>query len=275
MSETSRAGFTVVGGSGFIGSHLVRWLSRQGIPVWVPAREESMAGRSLGHVVYAAGITADFRERPLDAIKAHVSDLASLLAAAQYESLLYLSSTRVYRNSNLTTEAASFTVNPAALGDLYDLSKLMGEAACLSNPRPSVRVARLSNVYGNGDSSDAFLPSLLRQAVRSRRVLLESALSSEKDYVSVEAIVPMLVRIALGARERIYNVASGVNTSNAEIASILEGIADCQVSVRADAPEIRYPLISVQRLKDEFDFRAPALRDDLPGLVREAVESIR
>lgn len=61
---------TVLGASGFIGRHLTAELERRGVDHHSPGRHESPGGGPLGHVVYCAGVTGDFRRRPLDAAPA-------------------------------------------------------------------------------------------------------------------------------------------------------------------------------------------------------------
>src|ERR1700716_982463 len=93
----ARMKFTVFGGTGFIGRHLVAHLRKNGRDVIVPPRDtEQMHGKSLGHVVYAIGMTGNFRNRPHETLQAHVYVLENLLKNTKFESWLYLSSTRVY-----------------------------------------------------------------------------------------------------------------------------------------------------------------------------------
>jgi nucleoside-diphosphate-sugar epimerase len=260
--------FTVLGGSGHIGSRLCRWLSARSIPYRAPARGEPLPGESLGHVIYAIGLTADFRERPLDAVTAHVSCLVSLLETAEFESLLYLSSTRVYQHCPRAEEEEALQVHPTRPQDVYNISKIMGEAACLASGRRGLRVARLANVYGPEDSESNFLPSIVRDALGEGRVILRSGLGSEKDYVSVEEILPVLVAISREGRETLYNVASGRNTTHREIVRILQEETGCRVEVQAGARDVTFPPIAVERVRREFGFAPSSLSDDLPGLIR-------
>src|SRR3989442_14364126 len=102
--------FTVVGGRGFIGGHLVRHLQSLGHTCQVPARGERPA--EPAHVIYAAGLTGDFRQKPFETVRAHVSDLVALLHHGSFDSFLYLSSTRVYAGQERTEEETSVLVNP-------------------------------------------------------------------------------------------------------------------------------------------------------------------
>ena len=173
--------FTVFGGSGFIGSHLVRHLTATGHEAVVAPRDVSaddlLNGPELGHVVYAIGTTGNFRENPHLAIEAHVDRLVELIRAGRYSSWLYLSSTRTYGRLPLDEpagESKEIPIMPSA-DAIYDLSKLLGEAVCLAVDKPSVRIARLSNVYGSGQSSTTFLGAVLDELRKSHAVTIGEA----------------------------------------------------------------------------------------------------
>src|SRR5215472_2089070 len=72
------SGYTVLGASGFIGQHLVRYLRQNGETVWTPPRDApEIYAQDLGRVVYCIGLTGDFIERPLDTVEAHVCQFAA------------------------------------------------------------------------------------------------------------------------------------------------------------------------------------------------------
>jgi nucleoside-diphosphate-sugar epimerase len=256
---------TVLGAGGFIGSHLVAHLRRRGVPVQAFGRDASPAGRDLGHVIDCVGVTGDFRERPLAAVLAHVGRLPALFDAASFDSFLYLSSTRLYRHRpGPAREEDPVVLDPADPDDLYNVSKAAGEALVLSLGAKG-RVARLANVYGVGQR-DTFLAALLEEAKASGILRLRTALDSERDYVSIEETVDLLVKIALGGRRRLYNVASGVQVSHARLAQALTAATGWPVEVQADAPTVRSPPIDVSRIRDEFGFVPRDLLDRLPTL---------
>jgi nucleoside-diphosphate-sugar epimerase len=255
------AGFTVIGGAGFIGSRLVSRLESEGHSCHVPARGEEH-GESLGHVVWCAGLTGDWAERPYDAVDAHVGALNELVRTSEFESLLYLSSTRVYdRHAGaLAREDDALVVKPQEGEDLYALSKMAGEAVAL---RAGGRVARLSNVYG----AEGFVALMTRQAVETGRVVLESALESTRDFVGVADVVALLPRIALEGRERVYNVASGVGVTNRELTDALARLTGCEVLVRPGAPVVARPAVDIARAAAEFGFAPAHLLDELPAML--------
>ncbi|MGH8105542.1 MAG: NAD-dependent epimerase/dehydratase family protein [Arenimonas sp.] len=194
----ARMKFTVLGGSGFVGTHLVKYLLAAGHEVVVPPRNASPnSSEPLGHVIYAIGLTGDFRSRPYDTIDAHVNILGHWLKESSFDSLLYLSSTRVYGTMPADTHEDASIAARADADSLYNLSKLLGESLCISQQRKDVRIARLSNIYGEGQNEQTFLGSLISSAAASKNILVKEDPESAKDYISVLDAVSCIEKIAL------------------------------------------------------------------------------
>lgn len=247
--------FSVFGASGFIGGHLVRALQGLGHQVHVVPRDHvPTRDEMFGHAIYAIGLTADFRQRPFDTIEAHVSKVNEFLRAGRFESFTYLSSTRIYGNGTDTREDAMLSVQPSNYSDLYNISKLAGEAICLGSGLDGVKVARLSNVIGpNEAGSDTFVGALCMEASRGA-IRLQTALSSSKDYIWIDDAVSLLIAIASRGTHRVYNVASGAQISNDQWARAIQSRTDCSVSVLENAPDISFPPIVVDRIRAEFAY---------------------
>jgi len=261
--------FTVLGASGFIGSHLVSHLmGLEGVECSTPSKNDPVIfEEDLGNVIYSIGLTADFRERPFDTVRAHVCRLVDVLEKANFNSLLYLSSTRVYGRISDGCEESILKVDPQSTNDLYNLSKLMGESLCLSSRHPDVRIARLSNVCGYDDSSQNFLSTIIKDAVERKEIELRIGLLSEKDYIEIDDVVRILPQIAASGQYNIYNVASGINVSNKQLIDRLQRLTACSVQVVGVAPDIIFPKINIERIQNEFDFRPSSVLDSLNDLV--------
>lgn len=270
--------FTVFGGRGFIGGRVVDCLETLGHDVVVPSRDfEVEPGQDLGHVIYAIGLTADFRKRPFDTIDAHVGTLIRYLKAAKFKSWLYLSSTRVYGGlgpEGRGTEATQLKVIPSA-DSLYDLSKLLGESVCVGIDNPAVRVARISNVYGEGMGAANFLGAVIGELVNTGTVVVNEDPLSSKDYVNVSDVAQSLVRIASEGRHRTYNVASGFSTTHGDIAARLTEITGKPVTFAPGAPRRNFPEIDASRICEEFDIRPRRLVDDLESLLDDRTRTTR
>jgi nucleoside-diphosphate-sugar epimerase len=257
---------TVLGASGFIGSRLVKRLEALGAEHQAVRRDDSLPTVSLGHVVYCIGLTADFRSRTFDTVEAHVCKLLEVLRHGDFESLLYLSSTRLYGASDSTSEESALHVAPLDPGDLYNVSKAMGESLVLNCGRPA-RVVRISNVYGDDFSSNNFLSTIIRDAVAKRKVVLQTSGESAKDYISIANVVDALIAIATSGKERIYNLASGVNVSNDQLTDTLRSLTGCSVEYSQPAPLVSFPPINIDRLRAEFDLETSRVLDDMPQLI--------
>jgi nucleoside-diphosphate-sugar epimerase len=246
--------FAVLGARGYVGSHIATALRMRGDDVLSIHRGDDPFATDLGHVIYAIAVTNDARERAAEAVQANVVLLADVLRRARFESLLYLSSAQLYFGADRSSEEAAIRVDPRDTRDVYRISKAMGEALCFADPRPEVRVARLSAVYGEELSPRSFLAGVVRAATQRRHVELETSLDSERDFVHIADVASLLPEIAVRGRERLYNVASGRSTTNAEIAAALVAATGCTVSVIPNAPRSVYPPIDLQRARREFAF---------------------
>ena len=223
--------YTVFGASGFIGRHLVAYLRGIGEDVYIAPRDLSAlpSQKHLGHIIYAIGMTANFRGRPFDTIDAHVGTLSEILRTSNFESLLYLSSTRVYQDADRGLESSFAVVEPSESSSIYNISKLLGESLCHAAGPAVTRVARLSNVYGSGMPGENFLHTICRSALDDGVVRLASALDSAKDYVAISDVTKLLCQIASRGQHSVYNVASGFSTSHGRILELMRDQIDFEV----------------------------------------------
>ena len=258
---------TVLGARGFIGSHLVQKLNQLQVDTLAPERGEELRGRQLGHIIYCIGLSSDFRQRPLDTVEAHVCKLLDVLRHCDFESLLYVSSTRIYSSTGPAHEDDTVRLQPANPDHLYDASKVLGESLALASGK-MVRIARLSNVYGPDFHSGNFLATILRDAIKNRKIVLRTALDSEKDYIHVGDATDLVIEIATKGRAVIYNCASGTNTSNEVLCSRIRELTGCEIEVEPNAPRVVFPPVNIDRVKEEFDFQPARLVDRLEQLVQ-------
>lgn len=268
--------FTVLGADGFVGRALCAHLDRAGIPFRDHGRHDGdFFNRPLGHAIYCIGLTADFANRPFDTVEAHVTLFAKLLERAEFDSLTYLSSTRLYDDAGGHGQATGdLTVNPAKPRHLYDLSKALGESLCLTGGRDHVRAARLACVYDPDLSADNYLHRLLRDVIAGRTIRMTGPACTVRDYVAMDDVCRSLVAIARRGRRQIYNVASGCNVTNAELAALI-GSAGGKVTTEWQAGQFAEaaPEVDVSPLDEDFGIRPRPLHEVLPAIVAEAPSS--
>jgi UDP-glucose 4-epimerase len=258
---------TVIGGAGFIGRFLLQHLRDSGFEAHAAARDsEAWLDQPLGHVFYCAGLTADYAQRPHDAVDAHVSLLNRVLRQGRFDSLVYLSSTRLYDGAlvDCADEGTALALDPRQPRHLYDLSKALGEALCHTAGQGRARVARLSCVYRDAEDADGFLPQLLRalpaamaqaEAGQVPRLRVESTPHLARDYVHLDDVLRALVLIATRGTQAVYNVASGNNLSNRELFARLSELSGCELVAGQQHIVRPAPRIDIGRLRQEFGWQ--------------------
>jgi nucleoside-diphosphate-sugar epimerase len=261
--------FTVFGATGQIGRSLVARLRERGEHVYAPARHtDEFFNRPLGRIIYCIG-NDRYGSEPLAVVETHVSILCDILERCDYESFLYLSTTRVYMASHDTNEQADIRVNPLEPSHLYNLTKLTGESICLSIPNERVRIVRLSNVTGINPNSHYFLPSLVRDALTLGEINLYLRPNSAKDYIRIEDVGDLIIKIDKSGTQRLYNVASGANISAHQIVEILQRETGCEVHWHQMASSPMFSPIDITRIRNEFGFRPKSVLDHIPEIIRE------
>ncbi len=263
---------TVLGGRGFIGRQLVATLKSHGFSPYCPNKIEDIGERALGVLFYCVGLTADFRDRPLATVEAHVCLLKRFLQESTFDRLIYLSSTRVYSGLHgEVSEDADLLVNPNSFSDLYNLSKIMGESLCLHSGRNTV-VVRLSNVIGADFSSKNFLFDLIREACDNGNCVLHTSPDSSKDYILVKDVISALITLARHPDPKaIYNVASGQNLTNSQVCESISRVVDCHWEVSEVAPLLNFPCINVALVQQDCGLEP----GDVLGVVEKLVYEYR
>lgn len=267
MSSASAPLATIIGGRGFVGAALARHLQSQGWTCHLPEKGSPwpVHDRPLGHVFYCAGLTGDYLARAADTVEAHVSLLARVLQSDRWDSLVYLSSTRLYDGLSAGTLASETTLLPVASQvprHLFDLTKLAGESLCHALGQGRARVARLASVYDSPADPNGFLPALLRQVAQAGRgdvLPVQSSAQAERDYVHLPDVLKALVDIAQRGTQTVYNVASGENVSNAQLAAWVEQRAGRRLQFRAGSPGAGSAVVDIARLRQDFGWQPSRL----------------
>ncbi|AIR62968.1 dTDP-glucose 4,6-dehydratase [Cedecea neteri] len=241
--------YTIIGGRGFIGSHIVSLLESRGHDVTIPDRSEldSISG-NLGKVIYCAG-NGDCANSYFSVLEANTTLLAKVLQHYEFEKLVYISSTRVYMNNSGSSEKDDLTITTSDNRKLFNLTKLVAEELCIKSDC-NVAVVRPSNVYGLALNSKLFLPSIIRNAINDGEINMFVAPDYAKDYVSVSDVAESCIWIADNTTNKeIYNVASGFNVTAQEIADVIQEETECNVNWKTGCfPREEFPVTNIEKL---------------------------
>jgi len=248
--------YTIFGSKGFIGSEIQKYLLTNKKKIFLPKKNQYNFKKNLGNVIYCVG-SDDWKKHPKKGFESNLGHLKNILFKSKYKSFLFMSTSRVYVNNlkSSTREENSIKVNSLNLNDYYNLLKLTSEAICLNNKNKNVKVVRLSNVLGNNFKSPLVLPSLIRDAIKTKKITLLINKNSTKDYIGIEDVIKLIFKIKSKGKEKLYNVASGKNIKLIEIVKIIKKQIKCKVILKNQSKKIEEPSININRIKKEFNFK--------------------
>jgi nucleoside-diphosphate-sugar epimerase len=263
---------TVLGASGFVGSHLVIKLKSLGIEFYVPQRNDNLCDKELGDVIYCIGMTADFRQKPFETVDAHVCKLSEVLRNCKFESLTYLSSTRVYFGTQYSKDSIKedddVVLNIKNPNDLFAATKIAGEFLALNCGKKNIKIVRLSNVFGDDFASENFITSIVKDALLNKKIELRTTSDSAKDYIAVDDVCESLLLLSKYETTGVFNLSSGINVSNGEILSKLKLLTETEIIYSNNAERIVFPLIDNSKLVSTIGFKPGAsVIEYLPRIV--------
>ncbi len=265
---------TILGATGFVGSHLTELCKREKIPFFAPQREGKIDNKPLGNIIYCIGMTSDFRTKPYETVEAHVCKLKYVLEKCQFDSLTYLSSTRLYLKSKSKAkklkEEDEVCLNSNDPFDLFGASKITGELLAFNSGRPNIKIVRLSNVFGNDFNSDNFVTSVIKEALRDGKVELFTTPDSEKDYIAIDDVCNSLLLLSNLKESGIYNLAFGANTTNEVILNEIQRLTGAQIHYKTGAKRICFKEIDNSKLSNSINFLPQkTILSALPEIVKE------
>lgn len=257
---------TIFGAGGFIGSAVYDGFEKAGYSVqrgdW---RCKNFAGQSLGTVVYCCGV-GDCK-RTEDVIYSHVDALRNIVNTADYDQIVYLSSTRVYLDNDNSEETAALRLSFYDKRCLFNQVKLLGESVVAAQSKPFL-IIRPSNVYGKAFNSPLFLPSLVRDAVTKGEINLFVSPNYEKDYVYIDDVVEFIVNSVQKHITGTFNIASGENVIAKKLVEIIESHTQCVSIWHPVNSEDIFPVINIEKYKS-LDFSPRKVEDLLIEMIHE------
>jgi UDP-glucose 4-epimerase len=216
----------VTGASGFIGSHLVSYLStKKNVEVVALSRKQT----SYSHLVL------DYADSPEGDVLIHLAESNSnesfltngknslntieVLSRKRYRRIIYISSAVLYGDGSSIIHSPKDQI---FLNTSYAKEKFFSEKVVLRNSNGTV--LRLANVYGPNMSKKSVLSQILEQL--PKKVDLEVRdVNAIRDFIWIEDIVQGISVVALNnlnleKESQIYNLGTGVGTSIGNLARL-------------------------------------------------------
>ena len=264
------AQYTVFGGRGFIGSEIVKKLKLLEHDVTLIQRDDkNISKKNLGIVIYCSGC-GDCENTPFDVLNANTSQLAYLLSDCHFDKLIYISSTRVYLNSDTSTEDCDLIISHNDNRRLFNLTKVISEELCIKSNKNCV-IVRPSNVYGLALSSPLFLPSITRDAINKKEINMYVSEDYSKDYICVSDVAKYCIKISnlKISKGEIFNLAAGNNTTAKNIAEVLKKETGCNVIWHVtNRKDEKFPITSIEKAKKLIlNYEPKNVLDDLKKMI--------
>lgn len=261
---------TILGASGFVGKALSTYLENLNYEVVTLERDEESPSDNCGTVIFAAGF-GDCN-KPLDVVNGNLTYLISRIRTLKYRRFIYFSSTRLYMSGASSEENCDLIIKNDDYRSLFNVTKIAAENVL--KKFSNVVIVRPSNIYGPAFDSSLFLPSIVRDAVRVGEINMYVRKEYEKDYIHINDICSLVSKIINkdNLDYDIYNLASGYNIQANIIAGCLSKLTSCQVNWHDILSEDIFPVTSIERIKNEFDFVPMEFETALSDMVKEFIE---
>lgn len=248
----------VTGSAGFIGSHLMKKLGDRGIGFDKKSPDDHLRCdiTTTRGIELIQRYIIEFKPQAI----IHLAAISSLQDAEKDPKLVV--ETNVSASYDLMKLAHQYNVpiilaSSAAVLEphtsLYALSKTYMEEC--ARRFDNAIIVRLYNVYGKGSRS---VVNLFTEAIRDgRKVYLNGKTS--RDYVYVDDVVNVLIRIAEEPKDKLYFVGTGIGTTLTDLVGIIERVTGkrAQYEERAPIQEIQHSLcledLDFTQCKTEID----------------------
>ena len=250
--------FFTIFGQGFVGTNFSIFLKKNGYKFFFPKKGKYKFNKNLNHVIYCIG-NQNWLVSPKRTYNANLAMVANIIFNNKFKSFTLISSTRLYLASlkNKTSENDLISTNTTNKNFLYNSLKIAAENLCLSLDNKNIKVVRISNLFGDNFTNQAYLlPTWIRSSILSKKINLNIKRNSSKDFIYVDDAFKVLLKIIQKGKFRLYNVAFGKNTKLVNILKEIKKITDCKISYKKNSRLVIEPKININRIRKEFNFKA-------------------
>ena len=263
--------FTIFG-KGFVGTSFSNFLIKKKLKFFFPKKGKYKFKKNLNHIVYCIG-NQNWLKYPEKTFEANLAMVGKIIFNNKFRSFTLVSSTRVYfaNTKNKTGEGEFIKIKSDNKDFLYNSLKIAAENLCLSLNNKNIKVARISNLFGNNFTNQSYiLPTWIKDSINKKKINLFINKNSTKDYIFVDDAFEILLKIIKKSKFRLYNIASGRNVKLSKILKEIKKNTNCKIRYKNNSKIIKEPKININRIKKEFNFKVKNnLIDSISHLIKD------
>lgn len=238
----------VTGADGFLGSHVLRDLTRRGFNVFPMRRIDGDVTKSTtwetfpasDYLVDLAGLTfvpASW-QNPTNFVQSNsVSTSHALDFCRKNKTKMIFLSTYLYSSKLRTPIKETDEIDPA---NPYALSKLLGEQLCSFYAKQfgvEVIILRPFNVFGSGQNMRFLIPSIIYQAMKGDEISVLDTRPA-RDFVFIEDLLDAVYKsLTTDLRFGIVNVGTGVASTVEQLILSLADVIGRKLSINSSNQE--------------------------------------
>ena len=248
--------FTIFG-QGFVGTNISIFLKKKKYNLFLPKKGKYKFKKNLHNVIYCIGNQNWLKDLKVT-YDAQLGLVPEIIFNNKFDSFTFLSTTRLYfaNSEGKTSENDPININSDDKNFFYNSLKIAAENLCLSLNNKNIKVVRMSNLFGDNFTNQVYLlPTLIRNSIKYKKINIYISKNSTKDFIYVNDVFDVLLKIIKRGKHRLYNVASGKNIKLSKILKEIKKITNCKINYTYNSNVVKEPKINIKRIINEFNFK--------------------
>ena len=283
--------FLIIGGAGFIGSHLSETLLKLGYSAVIIDDFSTNALKKINSKIKIYKTDIESLDKVKDIFKKEKPDFVYHLVGAinlrrqitdplsikdldilgrtklildiclesKVKKIIFISSGgAIYESAKVIPTPEDYLVHPTSL---YGLANLMIEKYIELYYRKNnlnFVILRLSNVYGPRQWKSGIIPSIIAKLLKKERPIIYGNGIQTRDFIYIDDAISALILATEKGKREIYNVGSNKEISFNEIFTVIKNLLDAKNSPiykKSTAQETQRSAMDIAKIKKEFGWQ--------------------
>ncbi len=280
--------YLIIGGAGFIGSHLSEALLSQGNNVVIIDNASTASIRIHNSKIKSYKINIEEAKKVANVFEKEKPDVVFHLAGAislrrviadplflkdmhflsrtkiildackkhKIKKIVFISSGgAIYESAKVIPTKEEYPAHPSSL---YGLANVITEKYIElygKNYNLDFTIARLSNAYGPRQWQSGFIPATIIKMLKKESPVIYGTGNQTRDFIYIDDVVKALIMLAKKGNNEIYNVGSGKEVSLNEVFKLTKDFLGAKIKPlykNLSVLETRRSAIDTEKIKKEF-----------------------